>query len=111
MKKNNLTNLLIFPCGAISAIEIYNSFKDEKNINTFLANSTNLNNKLYYKKKIIKLPNIDSKIFLISINKIIKKYKINYLYPSTDIVAYFLKKNRCYLILCFPREQGQHQIF
>jgi hypothetical protein len=94
VKKNNLTNLLIFPCGAISAIEIHNSFKDEKNINTFLANSTNLNNKLYYKKKIIKLPNIDSKIFLISINKIIKKYKINYLYPSTDIVAYFLKKNQ-----------------
>jgi hypothetical protein len=40
VKKNNLTNLLIFPCGAISAIEIYNSFKDEKNINTFLPLET-----------------------------------------------------------------------
>jgi hypothetical protein len=94
VKKDKIKNLLIFPCGPISAIEIYNSFKYEKNINLFLANSTNTNNKLYYKKKIIKLPNIFSTNFTTSINRIIKKHKIEYLYPSTDIVAYFLKKNQ-----------------
>jgi hypothetical protein len=53
VKKDNIKNLLIFPCGSTGAIEIYNSFKYEKKINLFLANSTNTNNKLYYKKESI----------------------------------------------------------
>lgn len=94
MKKNKITNLLIFPCGSLSGIEIFNSFKYEKNVCTYLANSSNLNNKLYYKKKIYNLPSIFDKKFISSINNLIKKYKIKFLYPSTDIVAYFLKKNQ-----------------
>ena len=94
MKKDKITNLLIFPCGSISSIEIFNSFKYEKNVCTYLANSSNLNNKLYYKKKIFNLPSIYNKEFIYRINCLIKKYKINFVYPSTDIVAYFLKKNQ-----------------
>ena len=94
MKKNKITNLLIFPCGSLSGIEIFNSFKYEKNVCTHLANSSNLNNKLYYKKKIYNLPSILNKKFIPNINNLIKKYKISFLYPSTDIVAHFLKKNQ-----------------
>lgn len=94
MNKN--LNILIFPSGSGVAKEIYDSLKFIRTINLFggEGNENNFTNFLF-EKTFFGIPMIKEKDELIkSLNDIIEKNNINYIYPAYDVVHHFLSKYR-----------------
>ena len=89
MKKN----ILVFPSASNLAIEIYYSLNKEKNINLIGCSSVeNEITKIF--KKNIKIKNfIGDSSFSSKLNNIIKKHKIDLVYPLSDDVGLFFSKN------------------
>jgi len=86
-------NILIYPCGADNALEVYDSLKYSLHLNVYGANSKDSVADLLYKNKVISLPNIDEFEFIENLNQIIERYKIDLIFPTHDDVVYFFSKN------------------
>lgn len=88
MKKN----ILIYPCGADNAIEIYESLRYSIHLNVYGANSQNSIADLLFENKIITLPNINEEGFIEKLNNVISEYGIDLIFPTHDDVVYFFSK-------------------
>src|SRR5690606_31699328 len=88
MKKN----ILIYPCGADNAIEIYESLRYSIHLNVYGANSQNSIADLILENPVIKLPNINEDGFIEKLNEVISKYEIDLIFPTHDDVVYFFSK-------------------
>lgn len=88
MKKN----ILIYPCGADNAIEIYESLRYSIHLNVYGANSHNSIADLILENPVIKLPNINEEGFIEKLNGVISKYEIDLIFPTHDDVVYFFAK-------------------
>jgi hypothetical protein len=91
MKK---VNILIIPGGYECGIEIFESLKNKKNINIFLASSLKKDIVPFLGRKNFKLPNINNTNFTKKLNELIKKKKIDYIYPSHPKIIFYLNSNR-----------------
>lgn len=90
MKKN----ILVFPSASNLAIEIFYSLSKDKNINLIGCSSVSNEITKIFKKNIILRRFIYDNKFFVEFNKIIKKNKINLIYPLSDDVNLFFCKNK-----------------
>lgn len=87
------TNVLIYPCGPDTAIEIYEAIKHSLDINVMGANSIPSAANSIYEHPIVHLPNISAKNFIDTLNKIIEEHDIDLIFPTHDDVLYYLAAN------------------
>lgn len=89
-----MKNILVFPCGSEIGLEIYRSLEYSKDIKLFGGSSTDDHGKFVYKNYIDKIPYVTEKNFISQINKIVKKYKIDFIFPAHDSVLVELTKHK-----------------
>lgn len=83
--------ILIFPCGTEIGLELYRSLIYSSHINLIGASSLDDHGKFVYENYIGGLPFIDSPEIIHALNKIVKEYKIDAIYPTLDNIIYKLK--------------------
>lgn len=88
-----MKNILIFPCGSEIALEIYKSLKFSIHFNLIGASSIKDHGEFVYENYIPNLPFHNDKEFVSTLQKIVKEYKIDAIYPAMDLVAFTLKQN------------------
>lgn len=93
--------LLVFPCGSEIGLEIHNALKYSKHVELFGASSIDDHGKFVYTNYIRDIPFVYDKNFINTLNKIIKKHKIDLVYPAHDDVVYKLALNRNKLVCSF----------
>lgn len=79
-------NILIFPAGTEMAFEIRSALKYSKFVRLFGANSTPCHGEMLFQNYTEGIPMVDDERFVDSINEIIDKYHIDYIYPAHDSV-------------------------
>lgn len=89
----NKKNVLVFPCGSETGLEIYQSVKDSIHFELFGLNSVDDHGKFVYHNYIDGIGFINESNFINTLNDIIQKYKIDLVYPTMDSVIKFLKQN------------------
>lgn len=89
MKKN----ILIYPCGADNALEIYESLRYSLHLNVYGGNSQNSIADLLLENDVIYLPNISDDNFINEINKVIQDYQIDLIFPTHDDVVYYFSQH------------------
>jgi len=89
MKKN----ILVFPCGSEIGLELNRSLKYSIHFHLIGGSSVDDHGKFVYEDYINKIPFISSSTFINSIAEIVKKRKIDAIYPTMDEVIVILKKN------------------
>ncbi len=93
MKKN----ILVFPCGSEIGLDIYSSVRYSTHFNLIGGSSTNDHGKFVYKNYIGNIPTVTSDDFLEYLKDLIKKYSIDAIYPTMDLVIAKLKGKEEYL--------------
>jgi carbamoylphosphate synthase large subunit len=89
MKKN----ILVFPSASNLAIEIHYSLSKDKNINLIGCSSVENEITKIFKDNIKIKSFMGDKDFSVKLNNIIKKYKIDLIYPLSDDVNLYFSKN------------------
>lgn len=92
-------NILVFPCGSEIGLEIYRSLRYSRHITLFGANSIDDHGKFVYENYIPNLPFYNENNFIEILNSVIKKHKIDAIYPAMDSIITFLKENE-HLLEC-----------
>lgn len=87
-------NVLVFPCGSENAIEIHNALEDVLNIEVYGASGRSDHGLHIFKNYIGNLPFIWDTDFLKEFIGILKKYKIDLIFPTHDDVVLFLAENQ-----------------
>lgn len=85
--------ILVFPCGSEIGLELFRCLSSIKNIDLIGANSVDDHGKFFYKNYIGDLPFVDDKTFINKLNNIIKKEKIDLIFPATDSALLALSNN------------------
>lgn len=85
--------ILVFPCGSEIGLEIHNALQFSRHVDLFGGSSIDDNGKYIYKNYIGNIPFVYDKKLIPTLNKIIHKYKIDFIYPAHDDVVYYLSKN------------------
>lgn len=83
MKKN----VLVFPCGSEIGLEINRSLKYSTHFSVVGASSVSDHGKFVYDNYIEGVPYVGEDNFIEEINKIAKKYSIDYIFPAHDSVV------------------------
>lgn len=91
MKK---TKVLIYPCGAENALEVYAAIRHSVHLEICAASSKTDHSKLIYDTEIHKLPNVQEDNFVEEVNKLVELEKIHFIFPTHDTVALYLAKFR-----------------
>jgi hypothetical protein len=89
MKKN----VLIFPCGSEIALEINRSLKYSTHFNLIGGNSVDDHGRFVFENYIDDIPFIEDSHFITAIEEIVKKNKIDAIYPTMDAVIVKLKEH------------------
>jgi ATP-grasp in the biosynthetic pathway with Ter operon len=90
---NKITTVLVFPCGAESALEIHHALKDVMNIRLVGASSKEDHGRMIYKNYYSDFPNITEDDFFEELNSLIEKEKIDIILPTHDTVLVKLAQN------------------
>jgi len=102
MSLNNKHNVLVFPCGAENALEIYESLRYSIHVNIYGASSVEDYGRLKYEKYIGNLPNISDHKFDEEFEKLIKDNNIDIVFATHDTVQSYLSeksdKFSCYIV-------------
>lgn len=85
--------VLVFPCGSEIGLEIYQSVKDSVHFDLFGLSSVDDHGKFVYQNYIDGIGFIKADNFISKLNEIIKKYKIDLIYPTMDSVITYVKEN------------------
>jgi hypothetical protein len=109
---NEKANVLIFPAGSENAIEIYNSLKYNLHFTVFGASGKRDHSEFIYPKERLFIGDlyISQPNFLNEMNKVIEKFRIDFIIPTHDAVASFLTKNVDKInanIICSPYETAK----
>lgn len=89
MKKN----VLVFPCGSEIGLEINRSLRYTKDFELFGASSMDDHGKYVYKNYISDVPFVDDVGFIDSINSIVDRFCIDFIFPAHDSVVLKLARN------------------
>jgi len=90
MKK---TKVLVFPCGSQNGVDINFALRSSLRIELYGASSIEDHGSHIYKEYIGNLPNISEVDFIESLNQVIQRLNIEYIIPTHDTVALYLKEN------------------
>ncbi|PIE95998.1 ATP-grasp domain-containing protein [Bacillus fungorum] len=90
-------NVLVFPCGSQVAIDINFALRHAVRINLFGASSIDDHGSYIYKNYIGDLPNIADEDFLRQFNDVLQKHHIDFIIPTHDTVALYLKEHELQL--------------
>lgn len=90
---NKKTNVLVFPCGAESALEIHIALKDVMNMRLVGASGREDHGRMVYENYYGDFPNILEDNFLEELNKLIEKESIDLILPTHDTVLVFMAKH------------------
>lgn len=85
-------NVLVFPSNSQAAIDINFALRHAVRIELFGASSKEDHGKYVYKNYICGLPNIADDNFLNMFNIVLQKHNIDFIIPTHDTVALFLKE-------------------
>lgn len=85
--------VLVFPCGSVMAVDINFALRNSLRVEVYGASSIEDHGRYIFKNYIGGLPNIAESSFLLELNKILKKYEIDYIIPTHDTVALYLIEN------------------
>lgn len=93
MKK---ANILVFPCGAENGLNIINSLKYNIHFDVYGATTKNDHSEYVLDKNHLSVDNynIKSKSFFKKFNDILKKFNIDYIFPTHDEIILFLIENQ-----------------
>jgi len=87
-------NVLVFPAGTEIGLEIYKALRYSKDFLVFGSSSEDSNHaRFLFDNYIEKLPFINEKKYFSYLNEVIKKYKIDFIYPAHDEVL--LRLSQC----------------
>ena len=86
--------ILVFPCGSEVGLEIHNALKDIYFITLIGASSVSDHGKFIFKNYSEELPMISDENFISKLNEVIKKEKIDFIFPAMDQVMNVLSANR-----------------
>lgn len=105
-------NVLIFPAGSESAIDIYDSLKYNLHFNVFGASGKIDHAEFIYPKDNLFIGDlyITKENFIDEFNKVIKKFGIDYIIPTHDTIALFVTNHRDRLnakVVCSPYETAK----
>lgn len=90
-------NVIVFPCGSQNGIDINFALRQVLRINLFGASSVDDHGCFIYKNYIGNIPNINEPDFIEVFNKELIDNNIEYILPTHDTVALFLKTNQEYI--------------
>ena len=87
-------NILVLPCGTEIGLEINRSLMLSRHVNVFGISSVDSNHGKYVYKNYIEenIPSVDKINFVGYLNRIIKKYRIDLVYPAHDNVVLSLAR-------------------
>lgn len=91
---NKKTNVLVFPSGAESAMEIHLALKDVMNIRVVGASKRRDHARMIYANHYDNFPNISEDYFLEELNKLVEKESIDLILPTHDTVLVYMAKNQ-----------------
>ena len=94
IKCKELKNMLILFRGAENALEIHSALKYNVNFKVFGASSKDDHCRHVFENYIGNIPFIHENGFIKAFNQVIKKNKIDIVFPSHDTVSLFLAENR-----------------
>ncbi len=86
-------NILVFPGGTEIGMEIHKGLSQCKDIRIFSAGADVTNHAPYVFAQHDVVPNVDDPSWMVSLNKIVTKHKIDYIYPAHDDVVVALAQN------------------
>ncbi|CAM4367996.1 carbamoylphosphate synthase large subunit short form [Bacillus manliponensis] len=90
-------NVLVFPCGSQTAIDINFALRHAVRINLYGASSVDDHGSYIYKNYIGNIPNISEENFFKQFNEVLKNNKIDFIIPTHDTVALHLKEHEMQL--------------
>jgi ATP-grasp in the biosynthetic pathway with Ter operon len=90
---NKITTVLVFPCGAESALEIHHALKDVMNIRLVGASGKEDHGRMVFKNYYSDFPNITEDDFFEKLNSLIAKEKIDIILPTHDSVLVKFAQN------------------
>lgn len=85
--------MLVFPCGAESAMEIHLALKDVMNIRVVGASKREDHGRMVYANYYGNFPNIAEENFLEELNRLIEKESIDLILPTHDTVLVYMARN------------------
>jgi predicted ATP-grasp superfamily ATP-dependent carboligase len=85
-------NILVFPCGSEIAMEIHRSLKHSLHFNLIGGSSVKDHGCFVFENYIDYIPFINDSCFISVVKEIVKKNKIDAIYPTMDMVIVELKK-------------------
>lgn len=103
------TNVLIFPAGSENGIDIYESLKYNLHFNVFGASGKRDHSDFIYKSENLYFGDlyITDENFFDEFNKVLERFKIEYIIPTHDTIALFIMENSHKIkakVICSPYE-------
>jgi hypothetical protein len=89
----SVINVLIFPAGEINSIELHDALSTCVNIRVYGASSIERHGSYVFENYISGLPLISDDNFISVFNEVLKKHKIDVIFPTHDTVAMFLMEH------------------
>lgn len=90
---NKQTNVLVYPSGAESALEIHLALKDVINIRLVGASKRIDHARMVYESQYDGFPSIEETGFIDALNELIEKENIDLILPTHDTVLLYMAKN------------------
>lgn len=90
---NKKTNVLVYPCGAESGLEIHLALKDVMNIRVIGASGKEDHGRMVYENYYGNFPLISDENFIEALNNLIEKEQIDLIMPTHDTILVFMAKN------------------
>lgn len=87
-------NVLVFPGGTENGLEIYKSLRYAKEVRLFSVSSKVKNHAEFLYKNHFFIPSVYEEKCLEELTSIVKKYKIDFIFPANVLVIDFLVENR-----------------
>lgn len=88
------TNILIFPAGEMISLELHTALSSCVNFEVYGASSVDRHGSYVFKNYTSGLPLITHKNFITELNLLIKKNKIDFIFPTHDDVVLYFGKNQ-----------------
>lgn len=83
-------NVLVFPCGAENALEIYQALRYSVHVNVFGASSVDDHGRFRFERYVGNLPKIDQPEFEEKFAALIREFQIDVVFPTHDTVCEYL---------------------
>ncbi len=89
--------VLVFPCGSEIGLEVYRSLRYSAHIELLGANSVDDHGRFIYEQYVGDVPFVDSEDFIGRLQKIVRDYRVDAIYPTMDKTIWKIKSHEAEL--------------